>query len=172
MAVATLAFDLPAPSTTRAKVENNTWDQDPRVRAVIEELLLDQSVHQARNTTRAYAPKQQEWREWCAAQYPPIPLGWSAWAPWDGLPLPGDLVDEGKLLLFMTMIAKRAPRSGKRLAAEQKRRAATQCDPNESDCYEPDSDGEGYVFSRLKLQYNSVRSYISAIQRLYEEQKT
>ena len=72
----------------------------------------------------------------------------------------------------MTMIAKCAPRSGKRLVAEQKRRAVTQCDPDESDDHEPDSDSEGFVFSRLKFQYNSVRSYISAIQRLYEEQKT
>ena len=172
MATATLTFDLPTPSATRAKVENNIWDQDPHVRAIIEELLLDQSLHEARNTTRAYAPKQQEWREWCAAQYPPIPPSWSAWVPWDGSPLPGDLVDEGKLLLFMTMIAKRTPCSGKRLAAEQKRRAVTQCDPDESDDHEPDSDSEGFVFSQLKFQYNSVRSYISAIQRLYEEQKT
>lgn len=170
-----LTFALPAPSAsaaTRAKVENNAWDQDPRVRAVIEELLLDQSLHQPRNTTRAYAPKQQEWRDWCATRYPPVPPGWSAWVPWDGSPLPGDLVDEGKLLLFMTAIAKRAPRAGKRLAAEQQRRAAARRDPDESDYYEPDPDGEGFAPSRLKLQYNSVRSYISAIQRLYEEQKT
>ena len=168
-----LTFALPAPSArAKAKVENTAWDQDPHVRAVVEELLLDQSLHQPRNTTRAYAPKQQEWRDWCAARYPPLPSGWSAWAPWDGSPLPGDLVDEGKLLLFMTAMAKRAPRTGKRLTAEQKRRAAAQRDPNESDYYEPDLDGEGFVFSQLKLQYNSVRGYISAIQRLYEEQKT
>jgi hypothetical protein len=43
--------------------------------------------------------------------------------PWDGSALPGDLVDEGKLLLFITAIAKRAPRRGKRLIAEQKQRA-------------------------------------------------
>jgi hypothetical protein len=138
----------------------------------MEELLLDQSLHQPRSTTRTYAPKQQQWRDWCATRYPPVPPGWSAWAPWDGSPLPGDLVDEGKLLLFMTAIAKRAPRAGKRLAAEQERRAAARRGPDESDGDEPDSDGEGSVTSRLKLQYNSVRSYISAIQRLYEEQKT
>ena len=143
-----LTFALPAPSArAQAKVENMAWDQDPHVRAVVEELLLDQSLHQLRNTTRAYAPKQQEWRDWCAARYPPLPPGWSAWAPWDGSSLPGDLVDEGKLLLFMTAMAKRAPRTGKRLTAEQKRRAATQRDPNESDYYEPDLDGEGFVFS-------------------------
>jgi hypothetical protein len=165
-----LTFALPSAS---AKVENNAWDQDPGVRAVVEDLLLDQSLHQPRNTTRAHAPKQQEWRDWCAARYPPIPPGWSAWAPWDGSPLPGDLVDEGKLLLFMTVIAKRAPRTGKRLAAEQKRQATVQLDdPDESDYYEPDLDGDGFISSRLKLQYNTVRGYISAIQRLYEEQKT
>ena len=168
-----LTFALPTATATRAKVEKNSaWDQDPRVRAVIEELLLDQSLHQLKNTTRAYAPKQREWREWCAARYPPVPPGWSAWVPWDGSPLPGDLVDEGKLLLFMTAIAKRAPRTGKRLAAEQKRQAAAAAAADESDYYEPDLDGDGFIFSRLKLQYNSVRGYISAIQRLYEEQKT
>jgi len=72
----------------------------------------------------------------------------------------------------MATIAKRAPRTGKRPAAEQKQRAATTRNPDESDYYEPDSDGEGFVLSRLKLQYKSVRSYISAIQCLYEEQKT
>jgi hypothetical protein len=141
-------------------------------------------------------PKQQEWRWWCATRYPPIPPGWSAWVPWDGAPLPGDLVDEGKLLLFVTAVVKRAPRTGKRLAAEQKqrqqaqqkRRATAQRGPGpvpvpmpgdnpdtngESEYYEPDLDGEGgFVFSQLKLQYNSVRGYILAIQRLYEEQKT
>jgi hypothetical protein len=108
-----------------------------------------------------------------------VPPGWSAWVAWDGSPLPGDLVDEGKLLLFMTGIAKRPPRTGKRLVAEQKRQAAvaaaaaaTGRDPDESDYYEPDPDGDGFIVSRLQLQYNSVRGYISAIQRLYEEQKT
>src|ERR1041385_4217636 len=116
-----LTFALPAAASMTAKVEKkDAWDQDPRVRAVIDELLLDQSLHQPKNTTRTYAPKQQEWREWCAARYPPVPAGWSAWVPWDGSPLPGDLVDEGKLLLFMTAITKRAPHTGKRLTAEQK----------------------------------------------------
>jgi hypothetical protein len=132
---------------------------------VIEELLIDQSIHQPKNTTHTYAPKQREWREWCASHYPPVPQGWSAWVPWDGSPLPGDLVDEGKLLMFVTALTKRAPRTGKRLAAK---RATAQ-----REAPEPDSDGESAaVFSRLKLQYNTIRSYISAIQRLYEEQKT
>jgi len=61
-----LTFALPASSraAAAAKVENkDAWDQDPRVRAVIENLLLDQSLHQPKNTTRTYAPKQNEWRE-------------------------------------------------------------------------------------------------------------
>ena len=41
-----------------------------------------------------------------------------------GKQLPGDLVDEGKLLLFMAEeVVDRAPRSGQRLALERKRRA-------------------------------------------------
>lgn len=116
-----LTFVLPAmaATTTRPpKVESNAWDQDPHVRAVVDELLLDQSLNQPKNTTRQYVPKQKEWRDWCAARYPLLPPAWSAWAPWDGSPLPGDLVDEGKLLLFMMAVAKRAPRTGKRLVAE------------------------------------------------------
>jgi hypothetical protein len=39
-----------------------------------------------------------------------------------GEQLPGDLVDEGKLLLFMSeFVTKRAPLKGKRLANEKKR---------------------------------------------------
>ena len=153
-----LTFALPptpaAGIGTKAENNNATWDQDPRVRAVIDELLLDQSLNQPKNTTRAYAPKQREWREWCAARYPPVPPGWSAWAPWDGSPLPGDLVDEGKLLLFMTIVAKRAPRRGKRLSAEQKQQAAAAAaaaELDESDYYEPDLDSKSFVFLHLKL---------------------
>jgi len=60
----------------------------------------------------------------------------------------GALVDEGKLLLFIMAVAKRAPRKGKRLSVEQKQRAAA---ADESDYYELDLDGESFVFSRLKL---------------------
>lgn len=37
--------------------------------------------------------------------------------------------------------------------------------------YESDSDVESYE-STLRLQYNTVRGYISAIQKLYDEQKS
>lgn len=58
--------------------------------------------------------------------WPPLPADWAlqmrTWPT--GKQLPGDLVDEGKLLLFMAEeVVDRAPRSGQRLALERKRRA-------------------------------------------------
>ncbi|XP_044716908.1 centromere DNA-binding protein complex CBF3 subunit [Hirsutella rhossiliensis] len=74
--------------------------EDPRVRAAIEHYLLDLENTQPKNTKRNYRPKQEEWKEWCQANWPAIPDVWPASVP-QGQQLPGDLVDEGKLLLFM-----------------------------------------------------------------------
>jgi hypothetical protein len=52
-----LTFALPAASTAKVEKKKDAWDQDPCVRAVIENLLLDQLLHQPKNTMRAYAPK-------------------------------------------------------------------------------------------------------------------
>ncbi|XP_044717133.1 uncharacterized protein HRG_09402 [Hirsutella rhossiliensis] len=137
--------------------------EDPRVRAAIEHYLLDLENTQPKNTKRNYRPKQEEWKEWCQANWPAIPDVWPASVP-QGQQLPGDLVDEGKLLLFMKEEAKRAV----------KRRRA----PSDTIVvggggseYESDSDLELYE-STLKLQYNTVRGYVSAIQKLYDEQKS
>lgn len=61
-------------------------------------------------------------QDWCEQNWPAIPTGWP---PQDPIPsgqqLPGDLVDEGKLLLFMKeAVVSRAPRKGKRVAHERK----------------------------------------------------
>ncbi|XP_044714506.1 centromere DNA-binding protein complex CBF3 subunit [Hirsutella rhossiliensis] len=77
--------------------------EDPRVRAAIEHYLLDLENTQPKNTKRNYRPKQEEWKEWCQANWPAIPDVWPASVP-QGQQLPGDLVDEGKLLLFMKEI--------------------------------------------------------------------
>ncbi|XP_044715192.1 centromere DNA-binding protein complex CBF3 subunit [Hirsutella rhossiliensis] len=137
--------------------------EDSRVRAAIEHYLLDLENTQPKNTKRNYRPKQEEWKEWCQANWPAIPDVWPASVP-QGQQLPGDLVDEGKLLLFMKEEAKRAV----------KRRRA----PSDTIVvggggseYESDSDLELYE-STLKLQYNTVRGYVSAIQKLYDEQKS
>ncbi|KAM4062386.1 centromere DNA-binding protein complex CBF3 subunit, domain 2 domain-containing protein [Hirsutella rhossiliensis] len=136
--------------------------------------------------------------EWCQANWPAIPDVWPASVP-QGQQLPGDLVDEGKLLLFMKeVVASRPPKKGKRVADERrrhleaqeakravKRRRApsahhsnTQLPPADTIVvggggseYESDSDLELYE-STLKLQYNTVRGYVSAIQKLYDEQKS
>jgi hypothetical protein len=70
-----------------------------RIEAARDETLEYHRTHRPPNTARNYAPKQREWKAWCAAQgFPP-----------GGQYLPGDWVDEGKLLLFVKeVVATRA----------------------------------------------------------------
>jgi hypothetical protein len=95
-------------------------------------------------------------------------------------------VDEGKLLLFVkTQVAERAPRKGKRLAAERKRKleeaedlkkkrkrkrqeAGTMAEVEEA-IGEPEvfDGGDKEPKSELRLMYNSVRGYVSAIMELW-----
>jgi len=103
--------------------------------------------------------------------------------------LPFDWVDEGKLLLFVkTQVAERAPRKGKRIAAEKKRKLekeaeaegskkkkrrrqeeGTMAEVEEALEEAPDS-GEEEPKSELLLMYNSVRGYVSAIMELWSHQ--
>ncbi|KAM4063862.1 centromere DNA-binding protein complex CBF3 subunit [Hirsutella rhossiliensis] len=144
--------------------------EDPRVRAAIEHYLLDLENTQPKNTKRNYRPKQEEWKEWCQANWPAIPDVWPASVP-QGQQLPGDLVDEGKLLLFMK--EKTTPRGSGSQEGRERRRAPsdTIVVGGGGSEYESDSDLELYE-STLKLQYNTVRGYVSAIQKLYDEQKS
>ncbi|KAM4061072.1 centromere DNA-binding protein complex CBF3 subunit, domain 2 domain-containing protein [Hirsutella rhossiliensis] len=64
--------------------------------------------------------------EWCQANWPAIPDVWPASVP-QGQQLPGDLVDEGKLLLFMK-------EKGKRVADERKRHLEDQGSWNSQRC--------------------------------------
>ncbi|KAM4062434.1 centromere DNA-binding protein complex CBF3 subunit, domain 2 domain-containing protein [Hirsutella rhossiliensis] len=171
--------------------------EDPRVRAAIEHYLLDLENTQPKNTKRNYRPKQEEWKAsrmralQSSSNWPAIPDVWPASVP-QGQQLPGDLVDEGKLLLFMKEKGKRVADERKRhLEAQEAKRAVkdaehhqpahhtnTQLPPADTIVvggggseYESDSDLELYE-STLKLQYNTVRGYVSAIQKLYDEQKS
>jgi hypothetical protein len=98
--------------------------------------------------------------------------------------LPGDWVDEGKLLLFIKEeVATRAPRKGTRLAEEKKRKAAANAEgrapkrrkglsgtvdgAQSSLIVEGDDDDD---CSELVLMYNTVRSYVSAINDLWSHQ--
>jgi hypothetical protein len=59
------------------------------------------------------AQKLIETQEWCKSRFPEIPPGWPAQYH-IGKSLPGHLVDEGKLVLFLDEeIAFRAPNHGK-----------------------------------------------------------
>jgi hypothetical protein len=110
--------------------------------------------------------------------------------------LPGDYVDEGKLLLFIKdEVASRAPRKGQRLKAEQarkrkgpapgprpakRRRGALSLGlEGRGSGTEDDSEGgsngnsdgdDGGPASDLLLMYNSVRGYCSAINELWAHQ--
>jgi hypothetical protein len=166
-------------------------------------------------------------QDWCARNWPPVPQDWVnkklVWPP--GQQLPGDLVDEGKLLLFMKEeVVSRAPKKGARVTKQRKRRAAgagtakhntvikrrrlvsgieprpprvtrpasrpsvrsrpltglledtievaTWAAGAEVEDQDPAADEALLGEEDLQLQYNTIRGYISAIQRLYEEQKS
>lgn len=77
------------------------------------------------NTTQNYKPKQEEWRQWCSKQnFPPIPPKgvWKGVAEYGKL-MPGDLVDEPKLLAFLVTVVKRPLKRGKALTQAKKRLA-------------------------------------------------
>ncbi|XP_044718886.1 centromere DNA-binding protein complex CBF3 subunit [Hirsutella rhossiliensis] len=114
--------------------------EDPRVRAAIEHYLLDLENTQPKNTKRNYRPKQEEWKEWCQANWPAIPDVWPA-------------------------------SEAKRAVKRRRAPSDTIVVGGGGSEYESDSDLELYE-STLKLQYNTVRGYVSAIQKLYDEQKS
>jgi hypothetical protein len=72
------------------------------------------------NTRHAYGRCQKEWSDWCAAKAAPMPKPWPPAAPWQG-PLPGDLVNEQKILLSMDYVTKKEPKKGKRLQQKPRR---------------------------------------------------
>ena len=111
------AHELAQTATPTASL---TQELQARIEAARDETLEYHRTHRPSNTVRNYAPKQREWKAWCAAQ------GF----PSSGQYLPGDWVDEGKLLLFIKEeVAARALRtreSGRRRpkASRRSRRSA------------------------------------------------
>lgn len=105
-----------------ANAQMDQYIDDARVREVMDRYFLDKDETTPENTGKNYGPKQAEWRvrilplppeyrgavadegiqKWCAKTWPPIPVDWAlqmrTWPT--GRQLPGDLVDEGKLLLL------------------------------------------------------------------------
>jgi len=91
----------PAAASAGLAVDPLAQEIQARILAAREETLEYHRTHRPPNTARNYAPKQREWKAWCTAQS--FPSG--------GEYLPGDWVDEGKLLLFIKEeVASRAPR--------------------------------------------------------------
>ncbi|EED17237.1 hypothetical protein TSTA_022910 [Talaromyces stipitatus ATCC 10500] len=87
--------------------------EDIAIQKALDEVLEYHRVHRPKNTMKNYEPKQKEWKAWCKK------MGFKE----GGRYLPGDYVDEGKLLLFIKEeVASRPPRRGQRLKAERKRK--------------------------------------------------
>src|SRR6266699_2898926 len=133
-------------------------------------------------------------KAWCKSRFPDIPPGWPAQYQ-IGTTLPGHLVDEGKLVLFLDEeIASRAPKCGKRRKAEKRRlreagRKPTKKQkiktgtggnlPSAKDTIivvvekeKEDSDfnsdlNDFAAVSTFKLQYNTVQAYCSTVINLY-----
>jgi hypothetical protein len=166
-----LALPLTAPPAT-----SPTQELQARIEAARDETLEYHRTHQPANTGRNYAPKQREWKAWCAAQ---------GFLP-GGQYLPGDWVDEGKLLLFIKdEVAARALRQGARLVDERKRKAAAQGQPSKLSKRQRRAGGaaandvsshlivEGEdddAQSDLVLIYNTMRGYVSAVKELWSYQ--
>jgi hypothetical protein len=167
-------FLTPAAAPATASL---TQELQARIEAARDETLEYHRTHRPSNTVRNYAPKQREWKAWCAAQgFPP-----------GGQYLPGDWVDEGKLLLFIKEeVAARAPRTGARLTDERKRKAEAQGQPSKPLKRRKGAGGAGAGAdvgshlivegedddeqSDLVLMYNTVRGYVSAIKELWSYQ--
>jgi hypothetical protein len=183
--------------------------EDLAVEEGVNEVLAWAKTHRPKNTSRAYQPKQKEWKVSFPAPFSsflfiPFILLYSsttnlvyiqAWCETmdfqpGGEYLPFDWVDEGKLLLFVkTQVAERAPRKGRRVAAEKKRKleeeaeaeaskkkrrrrgqeAGTMAEAVEAPEEAPDG-GDEEPKSELQLMYNSVRGYVSAIMELWNHQ--
>jgi hypothetical protein len=129
---------------------------DAKAAALHERILYRDEQEAPRNTLRNYKPKQDEWRVWCVRNAAPMPAVWppTRQAPWEGA-LPGELVDENKLLSFMEEVVKRAPKSGKRVKEEKERSALKLEQALEG--LTPSERREEELASELTLQYNSVR---------------
>ena len=149
---------------------------EARIQAAIDETLEYHRTHRPLNTKRNYGPKQEEWKAWCKRQ---------GFAP-GGKVLPGDWVDEGKLLLFMKEEAvSRPPRRGRRLEEEKKRKGRAKEQKSKrrktaegSATIDEPSGGDGLIVegeddddcSDLVLMYNTIRGYVSAVNELWAHQ--
>ena len=177
-----------APTVTVAPAAASlTQELEARIQVARDEILEYHCTHRPPNTARSYAPKQKEWRAWCAAQSFPASSKY----------LPGDWVDKGKLLLFIKEeVALRAPRRGRWLDEEKERKrtavaeagvgavavvkeerprkrqkratgvavAAAVVQASNHLIVEGEDDED---CSELVLMYNTVRSYILAIKELW-----
>lgn len=133
------------------------------------ECLQEDKASQPANTTTAYQQCWNEWRAWCAYHVPPKPDPWPPSTPWDQPVLPGDLVDEQKVLIFIKYINLTPPKTGKRPRIANLERLAAQLHRQDSG---QGTDDDLLTDSQLKLAYNSSRPFISALMKLYAIQVT
>ena len=185
---------LPSSAKQLSEAVKGSCATDLEVQQAIDEVLEYHRTHRPKNTTKNYLPKQREWK----VSYNPLYLvlqntNYSILQAWcekkgfaeGGKYLPGDYVDEGKLLLFIKEeVASRPPRRGSRLEAERqrKRQAALTLEPKlskrrrgfASQLSSADNlaiEGEDdESCSDLVLMYNTVRGYCSAVNKLWAHQ--
>jgi hypothetical protein len=88
-----------------------TLEQEQALAAKVHQLQLEVLEQDAllapKNTTKTYNQKIKEWKLWCQANCRPLPNPWPPVTPWTGELMPGDLVDEPKMLLFMKEVTER-----------------------------------------------------------------
>ncbi|EED13539.1 hypothetical protein TSTA_097950 [Talaromyces stipitatus ATCC 10500] len=173
----TAPLQIQVPNIATTKIEPPR-PEDIAIQKALDEVLEYHRVHWPKNTTKNYEPKQKEWKAWCKK------MGFKE----GGRYLPGDYVDEGKLLLFIKEeVASRPPRRGQRLKAERKRKRTAAVEvlsegpPSKrkrekisvpSMAFEelPIESDDDEACSELVLMYNTVRSYCSAINKLWAHQ--
>ncbi|EED21258.1 conserved hypothetical protein [Talaromyces stipitatus ATCC 10500] len=173
----TAPLQIQVPDIATTKIEPPRLE-DIAIQKALNEVLEYYTVHQPKNTTKNYEPKQKEWKAWCKK------MGFKE----GGRYLPGDYVDEGKLLLFIKEeVTSRPPRRRRRLKAERKRKRTAAAEilsegpPSKrkrekisvpSMAFEelPVESNDDKACSELVLIYNTVRSYYSAINKLWAHQ--
>ena len=113
-----------------ANASLQVFHENPATQRAYERALLNSKEIMPSTTKRNYGAKIREWNAWCLKSeddYGQIPDGWRPTAvPVPNTSLPGNLVDPGKVVRFMTEeVIHRAPKKGKRVTQKRKRDAQT-----------------------------------------------
>jgi hypothetical protein len=147
-------------------MDDITRDIEIKAQELQENILRRDEECRPINTTRTYGHCHKEWREWCQTHSAPLPAIWPPATPWpSGDLLPGDLVCEQKLMLFMDFVTNRPLKKGRRLQQALARQAAAALALAE-DAELCDDKGDLNTIAQVTMKYNSARGYLAALQVL------